>query len=286
MADEILIFGAIGTQVVVDRKIFELVAIGGGGAVTWRTRCVVCRTPVFTEVRDGKLPIQARCNAHRALSRHPAVPELEYQYEAEVLEMAQKQPPAVISPGEFIAGVKAGMDRVIARELTATPVGDYIRQRQALAEQNSQQNLSVAEHGMRVVGQAHAAINALREMNPNAAPLVGSIKMHMGDEDATSVEAMVGNPHTGGPLTIEHDVDSSSADPEDDPYSTEGMLAELEDLAPDEDGVPPPLSDEDIWMPRLEMWYRDRMWSQAWGDRPDQSRCEAPPEFLARYRRG
>ncbi len=305
MPDEILIFGAIGTQVVADRKIFELVAIGGQGSVTWRTRCVTCHSAVFTEVKAGKLPVRARCNAHLQPSRHPEMPMVEYQHEAELAAMAEARPMAMIKPEEFIAGVQAGMDRLIAKHLTEDPGGEYIRNRGA------------AERGMRIVGEAKSAIEATQNMHPNAAPLVGHIKMHMGDEDDTSVEAPIGE-HTGGPLVLDVDahkqglvetgrhiaeeatataynqvgfafnqigIEPKEEEP-DDPYSVEAQLAELAELAPEGgDGPPPPLPEEDIWIPRLEKFYRDRLWLPSWGERPDQPGCWAPEEYLDRYRR-
>ncbi len=272
MPDEILIFGAIGTQVVVDRKIFELVAIGGQGSVSWRTRCVVCRSPVFSEVKSGKLPVRARCNAHLQPSRHPEMPMVEYQHEAEIAAMAEARPMATMKPEEFMAGVQAGMDRLIAKHVTEDPGGEYIR------------NRAVAEHGMRIVGEAKSAIEATQNMHPNTAPLTGHIKMHMGDEDDTSVEAPIGEGiHTGGPLVLE---DRSHQEDEPDPYSVEAQLAELAELAPEGgDGPPPPLPEEDIWIPRLEKFYRDRLWLPSWGERPDQPGCWAPEEYLDRYRR-
>ncbi len=292
MPDEILIFGAIGTQVVADRKIFEIVAIGGQGSVTWRTRCVTCHSPVFTEVKAGKLPVRARCNAHLQPSRHPEMPMVEYQHEAELAAMAEARPMAMIKPEEFMAMVKTdmGMNRI--------PVA--------------------AERGMRIVGEAKSAIEATQNMHPNAAPLVGHIKMHMGDEDDTSVEAPIGE-HTGGPLVLDVDahkqglvetgrhiaevaaataynnqvgfafnqigMEPKEEEP-DDPYSVEAQLAELAELAPEGgDGPPPPLPEEDIWIPRLEKFYRDRLWLPSWGARPDQPGCWAPEEYLARYQR-
>jgi hypothetical protein len=274
-SDEILIFGSIGTQLVIGRKIYELVALGGEGSATWRTRCVVCRSPVFTEVKDGRLPTHARCKTHQQSSRHPEVPEPDYLHEAEIAEMTLARSAASISPEDFIEGVKAGMDRLGAKHLTDDPSGRYVR---------------AAERGMRIIGEAKSVIEATQLMHPDAAPIQGFVRMHMGDEDDTSVEASVGIPqeHAGGPLVVaggERGEIYETLSPEE--YSAKEMLSELEEMAPKGgDRPPPPLGQEDVWMARLEKFYRDRIWlPTTWGPRPDQPGCWAPQEFLDRFRR-
>src|SRR5271166_1055676 len=69
----IRIFGPVGTEVHMDGRRFECVALTEAG-VTWRSKCPVCETPVFVETKDGYLPPAKRCAEHRGKKLGPPPP--------------------------------------------------------------------------------------------------------------------------------------------------------------------------------------------------------------------
>jgi hypothetical protein len=38
----------------------------------------------------------------------------------------------------------------------------------------------------------------------------------------------------------------------------------------------------DDWSERLRVWTEDRTWASAWGPKPGEPKCQAPPELLQR----
>src|SRR5271157_5569229 len=69
----IRIFGPVGTEVHMDGRRFECVALAEAG-VTWRSKCPVCETPVFVETKGGYLPPAKRCAEHRGKKLGPPPP--------------------------------------------------------------------------------------------------------------------------------------------------------------------------------------------------------------------
>lgn len=271
--DTILVFGTVGTQIHVGARVYEMVELTESGAALWRSRCVSCREVIFVRTRDGKVPVVNRCSAHMRRAHHPELPAEEPAH--------PRFTPDRIQPESFMP---------LPEEFAGGPI----------------------TLGMSVVGQARGSI--ANSQAANAFPLFGSIKMHMGDADQTTVETQIGDERAMASLREEdrERLRKAAADALENvvlaaqpgglgvtnalaegtglasgPYSLADMSAELEELAPEgeeEDALPTPLSLQELWEPRLDMWRRDKIWGQSWGPRPDQPGCEVPDGILDQTR--
>jgi len=260
----ILVFGAVGTELFIDNRHFELVALSEGGIATWRGRCECCRAPFFVERRAGRLPSASRCVDHRIRSRHSSI---------------------AVEPETLVAEVAAAQGH---RAPGIAPVEDFVPM--AITYENGPVRMAPAKTAMEILAPAREGIIRAHENIPGAAPLFGSVTMHMPDEDATSVTADVsgelrGHYEPGGERgeTYEFVEDEPLEAPAS--YSMAGMLAELEDLAPEgDDEMPPPPDEAGVWIPRLELYKKNRMWLPEWQGRPGEAGCVVPEELLQRFR--
>lgn len=101
----VLVFGAIGTEMIVNGHRYEIVSLGEDQKVTWRGKCEACHTPIFVHTQWGQLPVGKRCQEHarkRLNLPEPANPA------PEILEVIQARFPAgVPAPGFFVPGAAA-----------------------------------------------------------------------------------------------------------------------------------------------------------------------------------
>ena len=105
MVDQILVFGGVGTEVIVGVQHYEIVVLGASNLATWRTRCDTCRAPFFVQTRDGQLPIGTRCPTHIV------------SYEARAAA-PPKRASGIVSVRDFIP-----LPPDVARETSAQPNG-------------------------------------------------------------------------------------------------------------------------------------------------------------------
>ncbi|SRR5216684_2012652 len=148
----ILIFGSVGTEVVVDSRRYELVVLSQDGTAQWRGKCESCWATIFVETSGGKPPAIRRCNAHRVKNNHPAMAPM--PEEPRVLRRAATMPLTELLP----------------------PPAD--RQPTNLA----------ADAGMKIVGSMVENIQRSNDIRPpGEARIFGNVTMHMGDAEETTV---------------------------------------------------------------------------------------------------
>lgn len=134
----IQVFGALGTEVHVDGRRYEIVVLADG-VTTWRGKCEACHIPIFVELQPGQVPKRRRCQAHLGgykVKKDPAVETP--QDEADKVQarfgtgaMAVEQMlPKVYDPAapEMIAWSEPGdhIDRSVAHVEPTTPVNSIL----------------------------------------------------------------------------------------------------------------------------------------------------------------
>jgi hypothetical protein len=99
---DILVFGPLGTEILIGAQRYEVIVRGEAGQTTWRSKCEVCWTPIFVSSRDGKLPVTKRCAAHRVKAAHPAIPVSGAERQGMVADIQSRLRPGMARGKDFL----------------------------------------------------------------------------------------------------------------------------------------------------------------------------------------
>src|SRR5215469_9381572 len=232
----IRIFGPLGTEVSIDGRRYEIVALGEGDTV-WRTKCEACETPFFVEARAGYLPTGKRCEEHKGKKLVQGVAGLVELSDAAMVQLQGKYPQGMMP---------------VAQMLPAQPATPIYPPEQ-----------------LEIMRRAYEAV---RRTGPNLSGMIGH---HVGDEADTTIEARIGDEKLSGviaPQTAAHTPheDHLPATAED----MLAELAELSE--PEAPELSAEEQAEQVWRPRLKLYAMNKMWQPSWGPRPGQTGCEVP----------
>lgn len=294
----VLVFGGIGTEVVVGVQHYEIVVLGANNLATWRTRCDTCRAPFFVQTRSGHLPVGSRCPTHV------------------VSDEARSEPPpkratGMISVRDFIplppdrgrvtvehASRGNGVTYAGEEEVSENRPVQQLPRKPPSTEQAILPQLSRGVHEK--MAEVPPAFQGGKEERQLSQLQSRSVAPREDQEDGVSELREFRQPdapsglrqsEVGGvvvsSLPYEAPFDREQLD--GDPFSLSALTAELAGMAPDgadeeEIATPQPTSN-DMWRRRVQVFAESRMWLPDWGPRPDQAGCRAPEEIMRMFSR-